>query len=261
MRDLLNTIHTADCNLFMSDLPEACIDLTVTSPPYDKLRVYNGFSFDVDLVIKNLYRITKKGGIVVWVVSDQTVKGSESGTSFRTALKFMEIGFNLHDTMIYAKKNFIPQTHNRYEQEFEYMFVFSKGKPNTFSPLKVPAKTAGQTMKLGQKGYGFKEGSFRRRHEEITTGENKTPGNIFYYACGSSGKNHPAVFPAALAADHIKTWTNPLDIVFDPFSGSGTTCEEAKRLSRWHLGCDISAQYVKESNESLANIDSIFDIL
>ena len=124
-----NNIYQGDCLDLMKYIKDEYIDLTVTSPPYDNLRTYNGYSWDFENIAKELFRITKKGGVVVWIVGDQTIKGSETGTSFRQALYFKEIGFNLHDTMIYAKNNFMPLTHNRYEQSFEYMFVFSKGKP------------------------------------------------------------------------------------------------------------------------------------
>ena len=137
-------LRQGDCLEIMKDIPDNSIDLTVTSPPYDNLRTYNGYSFDFENIAKELYRITKKGGVVVWVVGDQTIKGSESGTSFRQALYFKEIGFNLHDTMIYAKNNPIPLTHNRYEQQFEYMFVLSKGKPKTFNPLLRENKNSGK---------------------------------------------------------------------------------------------------------------------
>ncbi len=144
----LNKIYNMDCLEGMRLLDGNSIDLTVTSPPYDILRTYNGnieqWSFEkFQAIAKELYRVTADGGVVVWVVGDATVKGSETGTSFRQALWFKDCGFNLHDTMIYRKINYVPLTHNRYEQEFEYMFVFSKGKPKTFNPIKIPCKTAG----------------------------------------------------------------------------------------------------------------------
>ena len=92
----------------MARMPDGFIDLTVTSPPYDNLRAYSGYSFDFEAVAKELYRVTKQGGVVIWVVGDATIKGSETGTSFRQALFFKEIGFNLHDTMIYAKNSYVP---------------------------------------------------------------------------------------------------------------------------------------------------------
>lgn len=258
---MIDQVVFSECCAFMAGLKNGSIKLTVTSPPYGGLRVYNGFTFNFELTAQHLWRITEDGGVVVWVVGDQTKNGSESGTSFRQALYFMSLGFKLHDTMIYAKKNFIPQTHNRYEQEFEYMFVFVKGKLKTFNPILLPAKTAGDTMKLNRKGYGFKEGSFRRRDAEITTGEFKRSGNIFYYACGSSGKNHPGVFPAQLAADHINTWSDIGDLIFDPFVGSGTTVEQAKILGRRYLGCDISQEYVDEIQENLKLIENPLDAI
>ncbi len=224
------------------------------------MRTYNGFKFPFEDIANQCYRVSEDGGVLVWVVGDATVKGSETGSSFRQALYFMSLGYKLHDTMIYAKKNFIPQTHKRYEQEFEYMFVFVKGNIKTFNPILVPSLTAGDTLNLSRKGYGFKEGSFRRRKEIITTGELKRPGNIFYYACGASGKNHPGVFPAKLAADHISTWTNVGDLVFDPFVGSGTTVEEAKKMGRHYLGCDVSQKYIDDIKTRLPLIDDLFDL-
>ena len=258
---IINEVFCSEASEFMSGLPANSINLLLGSPPYDKLREYNGFVFPFETIAQQSYRVVADGGVLVWVVGDSTVKGSETGSSFKQALYFMSLGFKLHDTMIYAKMNYIPQTHNRYEQEFEYMFVFVKGKLKTFNPIRVPAITAGDTMKLNRNGYGFKEGSFRRRNAAITTGETKVPGNIFYYACGSSGKNHPGVFPAQLAADHISTWTNFGDLVFDPFVGSGTTVEEAKKLGRNYLGCDISSEYIEDLKERLPLIFSTSDIL
>ena len=139
----INKIYNENCLETMAKMPDNFIDLTVTSPPYDNLRTYNGYCFDFENVAKELYRVTKEQGVLVWVVADSVIDGSESGNSFRQALYFKEQGFNLHDTMIYAKSNYIPLTHNRYEQEFEYMFVLSKGKPKTFNPIMVECKTKG----------------------------------------------------------------------------------------------------------------------
>lgn len=136
---MVNKIHNIDCVEGMKLLPDSFVDLTVTSPPYDNLRKYNGFSWDFEATAKELYRVTKQGGVVVWVVGDATVNGSETGTAFRQALFFKDCGFNLHDTMIY-QKNSLPMNHNRYEQDFEYMFVFSKGRPKTFNPIRIPCK-------------------------------------------------------------------------------------------------------------------------
>ena len=152
----LNKIYNEDCIEGMKKLESEIIDLTITSPPYDNLRKYNGYSFDFENIAKELYRTTKKGGVAAWVVNDSTVKGSETGTSFKQALFFKEIGFNLHDTMIFAKNNPVPLTHNRYEQQFEYMFILSKGKPKTFNGLK----------KLNKSYDKSRSGTFR--HERIS---------------------------------------------------------------------------------------------
>ena len=165
----------------MSRMPNNCIDLTVTSPPYDDLRNYNGYSFDFENIANELFRITKQGGVLIWVVNDKTDKGSESLTSFKQALYFKEIGFNVHDTMIYAKSNYIPLTHNRYEQQFEYMFVFSKGKPKTFNPLMKENKQVGQI-----KGGTFRQSKDEKgaRHKDIGVAKESIKPNIWFYNVG-----------------------------------------------------------------------------
>ena len=183
---------------------------------------------------------------------DAVINGSETGTSFRQALGFMELGLRLHDTMIYKKSNFIPLTHNRYEQEFEHMFIFSKGKVATFNPIMEKTKGEGQISNLSKKGYGFREGAFRRRDENVQTKNKKQHGNIFTYSCGASGVNHPAVFSEDLARDHILSWSNPGDIVLDPMCGSGTTCKMAKEHGRQYIGFDISEEYCELARKRVA---------
>lgn len=250
----INTVHCGDCVEIMRDMDSETIDLTVTSPPYDSLRTYNGFLFDFNNVAKELYRITKNGGVVVWVVNDATVKGSETLTSFKQAIYFKEIGFNVHDTMIFRKLNPMPVNDNRYQQSFEYMFVFSKGKPKTINLIMEP-KTQGtiergkHKKKITQKG---KDGDYvaPTYYEGNKTLETKRK-NIWEYKVGLCSQNdriahkHPAIFPEQLAIDHILSWSNEGDLIFDPFSGSGTTLISAKRLNRNWLGCEISEEYVE----------------
>lgn len=252
----LNNIYNMDCVEGMKLLDSECIDLTVTSPPYDNLRTYKGYTFDFPSVAKELFRVTKLGGVVVWVVSDATIKGSETGTSFRQALGFMDVGFNLHDTMIYAKVNPIPQNHNRYEQSFEYMFVLSKGKPNVFNPLREPTKNAGKEFNWGGRKTKMDDKQCRRdrENENICVKPTKIHKNIFDYAIGGMSTGHPAVFPEQLAADHIISWSNEGDTVFDPFMGSGTTGKMALLNNRNYIGfeickdyCDIATKRVQEA--------------
>jgi DNA modification methylase len=239
----------------MGRMPDNCIDLTVTSPPYDGLRNYNGYSFPFEEIAKELYRVTKDGGVVVWVVNDSTKNGSESLTSFRQALFFKEIGFNVYDTMIYAKNNYIPLTHNRYEQQFEYMFVFSKGKPKTFNPLMKENKQVGQ----------IKGGSFRqkmdekgKRHKDIGVSEFSIKPNIWFYNVGMANStkdkiafNHSAIFPEQLANDHILSWSNEGDVVYEPFAGSGTTGKMAFLNKRKCIMSEISLEYCELSKQRL----------
>ncbi len=253
-----NTIITGDSAEVLKSFPDGCIDLTVTSPPYDNLRTYNGFTFNFEAIARELYRVTKSGGVVVWVVNDATVKGSETLTSFKQALYFQSIGFNVHDTMIYLKSNPVPMTHNRYEQQFEYMFVFSKGKPNTFNPLMQPCKTAGKKYNI-KRNRPYDGNSQRHfRDEEIVTASEKYKYNVWEYAVGTDKNKsnvHSAIFPEALANDHILSWSNEGDTVLDCFSGSGTTLKMAKLLNRHYIGIDTSAEYVAIANERLAQVE------
>ena len=174
--------------------------MVLTSPPYDNLRTYNGYSFDFEPIAKELYRITKQGGVVVWVVCDQTIKGSETGTSFRQALYFKEIGFNLHDTMIWYKPNAMPQIDkSRFTQSFEYMFIFSKGKPKTSKPLEIPTKNAGKVIKRTSKNSQNINKIIRINKTKST----KVANNVWELFVGTKSYGHPAIFPEELAQDHI----------------------------------------------------------
>jgi DNA modification methylase len=227
------------------EVPDNSVQLTVTSPPYDNLRKYNGFTWDFESVARELYRVTKPGGVVVWVVADATVNGSETGTSFRQALYFKECGFNLHDTMIFEKAGTGACGSNlAYWQTWEYMFVFTKGKIATFNPITIPNT---KTVAGGSR--------FRHKTNGTDTGEARNVGqreqrrnNIWRYAVGgASGDDkvqHPAKFAESLARDHILSWSNPGDTVLDPFLGSGTTGKMAAQLGRFFIGCDISPEYV-----------------
>jgi len=224
----------------MSRMPDEFVDLTVTSPPYDNLRTYNGFSFDWHETIKELYRVTKQGGVVVWVVGDATIKGSETGTSFRQALYFMDCGFNLHDTMIYNTDK-PPMNDKRYQSCFEYMFVFSKGKPKTFNPIRVDCKNAGKINNYST--YYQKDGTKKSRFYKGKYKDTKIKDSIWYFHSGGGRTGHPAVFPEKLAHDHIISWSNEGDLVYDPFMGSGTTAKMAKQLGRSYIGSEISKEY------------------
>lgn len=233
----------------MAKMDADSINLTVTSPPYDNLRTYEGsLQWNESIwkqVLEGLYRVTNQGGVVVWVVGDATIKGSETGTSFKQALFAIECGFNLHDTMIYRKSNRPPLNHPRYEQEFEYMFVFSKGKPRAVNLIHTKCKMAGKINKGTMRNSGSDE--LTRKHGEGKAyKETKPLGNIWSYAVGTEkgvrGK-HPAIFPAQLAHDHIISWSNEGDTVFDPFLGSGTTGKMAKKLNRNFIGVEKVDKY------------------
>jgi site-specific DNA-methyltransferase (adenine-specific) len=235
----IDTIYCGDCAEVMRRWPDECIDLTVTSPPYDNLRIYEGYVFDFEAIAGQLYRVTKKGGVVVWVVTDQTIDGSESGTSFRQALHFMSLGFNLHDTMIWEKTGQgAVGRKDAYWQNFEYMFIFCRGAI-TFNPIEDR-----RNMKVGQRvawGGRQPDGNSRQRRL-ITTREMGRRTNVWKMN-PEDAIGHPAPFPQALARDHILSWSNPDDVVLDPMCGSGTTPKMAKELDRHWIGIDISQEY------------------
>lgn len=253
-----SSVYQGDCCQVMRDFLDESVDMTLTSPPYDMIRAYNGYVFDYKKVADELYRVTKEGGIVVWVVGDQTISGSESCSSFRQALYFKEIGFNLHDTMIYQKDNPVPVGgNNRYYQHFEYMFVFSKGKPKTFNPIMVERRNK-HNDKRTERVKGFnrsKDGNFTKRLVKIS--DRVKLGNVWKYVVGGGnsveyGVEHPAAFPMQMAIDHILSWSNEGDIVLDPMAGSGTSLLAAKKLNRKYIGIEISETYVKYIKNRLA---------
>ena len=247
-----NRIYNEDCIDTMAKMPTESVDMVLTSPPYDDLRNYNGYDLPFEKIVKDLFRILKKGGVVIWVVGDKTENGSETGTSFKQALYFKENGFNIHDTMIYYKNNPMPTTGNRYHQHFEYIFAFSKGAPKTFSPITESTKYNGLA---NMKNRG-KEGTLNYKKIERT--KEKKVGNVFFYSVGGGistkdkiAYKHPAIFPEKLAYDQIKTWSNEGDLIYDPFMGSGTTAKVAHLLDRKWIGSEISLEYTEIAIERL----------
>ena len=231
-----------DCVEGLKLIKPNSIDLTVTSPPYDNLRTYNGYCFDFESVAKELYRVTKLGGVVVWNVNDSTIKGSETGNSFRQALYFKELGFNLHDTMIWIKDGGGAVGSNKcYTQNFEYMFVFSKGTPKAIHLIyDKPNKSFGQD----KSGVGRRKATGEHKIEQRKPSKEFSRRNNWWYIPPQKGAGHPAVFPEQLANDHIISWSNEGDIVLDPFSGSGTTHKMALLNNRRFIGFEISQEYV-----------------
>jgi DNA modification methylase len=256
----INKIYNENCLDTMARMPDEFVDLTVTSPPYDDLRTYNGYCFDFENVAKELFRVTKQGGVVVWVVGDATIKGSETGTSFKQALHFKEIGFNLHDTMIYEKSGVTP-CKGRYYPCFEYMFIFSKGTPKTINL--IADRKNRWTKRWGKTRVRRKsDGTMGKPYPSKEAPEYGIRRNIWQYTqgggYGSDDKiayKHPAIFPENLANDHIISWSNENDLVYDPFMGSGTTAKMALLNNRKFVGSEISKEYCeiaeKRINENL----------
>lgn len=260
MKIELNQIYCGDCVDIMNEMLKSNVqvDLTITSPPYDNLRKYNGsidWSFEkFKLVAEYLYKITKDGGVVVWIVNDATINGSETGTSFKQALYFKEVGFNLHDTMIWRKTNPMPAVKTkRYFACFEYMFVFSKGVPKTFNPIMVDCKLGGKIYNSTCKNIGGENG---RTKKNFVLNKQRYKDNIWEIAVAQNKTGHPAVFPEKLAEDHILSWSNENDLIFGPFIGSGTTAIVAKRLKRNYIGSDIDSIYATMANNRVKNNDS-----
>jgi len=250
-----------ECLEKMKGIPDGSVDLTVTSPPYDNLRVYNGTLNDWTEtqwkgVISQLFRITKQGGVVVWVVGDATLKGSETGTSFRQALWAIECGFNLHDTMIY-QTNKPPQNHNRYEQCFEYMFVWSKGKPSVSEIAREPSMYAGakRTATMRQDGDDLSS-----RSAKGSVKEDKPQSNIWYLPRGGGSHTelsvlHPATFPIELPTKHILSWSKQGDTIFEPFMGSGTTGVACVNTNRHFIGIERDETYFAIAEKRIREVE------
>lgn len=248
---MVSNAYNIDCVKYMEKMPDCSVDLTVTSPPYDNLRDYNGYRFDYESSIENLFRVTKQGGVVVWIVNDQTVNGSETGTSFKQALFAIQCGFKLHDTMIWEKDSCAFPESSRYYPLFEYMFIFSKGKPKTFNPIEDRKNKWGGHNVHGT--FREKDGRTRNRGETWSSTICKEYGKRFNVWHIPSEKNnrtgHPAVFPIRLAKDHIISWSNAGDTVFDPFLGSGTTRIASWETGRNFIGCEIDKTYFEQQED------------
>ncbi len=252
-------LYCGECaGVMRGHIPDNSIDLTVTSPPYGNIRSYNGYTFDFEAIATELYRATKPGGVVVWVVGDQTVNGSETLESFRQALFFKGLGFFVHDTMIYSKNSVSYPDSNRYFPSFEYMFVFSKGKPKTVNLIKDRKNRWGNALSYGKSSYRQIDGSSIIKEKRLipeysirmnvwTINPSSLPGR------GNDRFLHPATFPEAIPGDHIRSWSNPGDTVLDPMVGSGTTGIMAKRYGRNFIGIDISSEYVELARQRIAN--------
>lgn len=237
------TLLLGDCAEKLKEIPSESVDLVVTSPPYDNLREYKGYSFDFETIATELARVIKVGGVIVWVVGDATINGSETGTSFNQAIFFKEkLGLNLHDTMIWEKPNPCPQFVNkRYRACFEYMFVFSVGYPSKFNQLTTGTKHIEE--RFVTKSNRDRTKSNDRRLSSYLERTEKIRHNIWKIAVGASCSQHPATFPIRLAKDHILTWSDESDVVLDPFMGSGTTGLAALDLNRKFIGIEIAPDY------------------
>lgn len=237
------------------------VDLTVTSPPYDNLRTYGGHSWDFEIIARELYRVTKQGGVCVWVVGDQTIDGSETLTSAKQKIFFREgCGWNIHDTMIYVKINPLPNNGKRLVQAFEYIFVLSKGAPMTFNPPMISCQEYhlewNQTKSFRYKRNGKKQSKPNKKNQE------RKGWNVFEYVVGRRGNDelpHPAVFPNRLAEDQIELWSITGDTVLDCFAGSGTTGKAAKLRGRKSILIEVDSSSISLIKERLSNIQPLFD--
>lgn len=258
-------LHLGDCLEFMKTMPDKSVDAVITSPPYDNLRDYgDSFFWDFEKTADQLFRVVKDGGVIVWIVGDATINGSETMTSFKQALYFNSIGLRLYDTMFYKKNTSSFPPVRRYEQVIEYMFVFSKGRPKTVNIIRdKPNKWAG-TSNFGERTNRLKDGTLKKRGKSVVA-DYGVRTNVWEYATGygystkdKCAYEHPAIFPEALARDHILTWTNPGDLVLDPFMGSGTTGKMAILTGRGFIGIEIEPKYMaiaeKRINEATQQI-------
>ncbi len=250
----IDQLFCEDCRDTLERLPPDCIDLVVTSPPYADMRAYHGYSIDLPGIISGLWKVVKPGGVVVWITADKTVQGDETGDSLRQALAFKEQGFQLWDTMIFEKEVRGATGNNRgYWQVWDYMFVFSKGAPKTINLLMDRPNKEARKGDRGTKRLSNGELKSIQRGGYSAYGRRT---NIWKYKVGKGHSTkdaiafqHPAIFPEALARDHILSWSNAGDVVYDPFMGSGTVAKMAKLAGRHYLGSEVSAAYCAIARE------------
>lgn len=263
-RQYLNKVVCGDSAELLSRLDTGSIDLVVTSPPYDQLRDYtSSTTWNMAVfrrIARKLYRVMKPGGVVVWVVGDMVTGGNKSLSSYRQALYFQEIGFQMFDVIIYEKAGAGPPHPNRYFNSFEYMFILSKGTPKSIHLLRdKPNKWAGKQT--------FTEVTRREKDGSLTNKGRKTiqpmgvRTNIWRYSNGKGfatkddvAYRHPAIFPEKLAEDHILSWSDEGDVVLDPFGGSGTVAKMATLLNRQWISMDVSAEYCAIAEERLGGL-------
>lgn len=251
-----------DCLLAMKEMNDDTVDLTITSPPYDNLRTYVNGKYennDYEKIINELYRVTKNGGVVVWNVADQVKNGSETGSSFRQALMFMDLGFRLHDTMIWQKDTSAFPEHVRYNQIFEYMFIFSKGKPKSFNPIKDKKnKWAGNKIHGTIRNANGTTSKRNGKWIKTSVSEFGMRNNVWNIPTEKNNKTgHPAVFPLQLANDHVISWSNENDIVFDPFMGSGTTGIGALKNNRNFIGVELEKKYFDVAKNRIEQVENL----
>lgn len=270
----INKTYNENCLDTMSRMPDNFIDCTITSPPYDDIRNYNkkikglseefnGYSFPFEDIARELYRVTQKGGVVVWVVNDATHSGSETLNSFRQALFFKEIGFKMHDTMIYRKLNPMPNSGTRYQQMFEYMFVLSKGAPKTTNiSLRERSNKCEDKRTYRKKKFSRnQDGEFNENDYYVK--EMVPDYNVwdFYVGWGNTTRDdiafeHPAIFPEELVKKHIESWTNEGDLIYDPFMGSGTTSKMCLLTNRNYIGSELSKEYCDIEEKRISHLKS-----
>lgn len=255
-----NKIYNENCLITMAKMPDYFIDLTITSPPYDNLRDYKGYSFDFKNVANELYRVTKNGGVLVWVVKDATINGNKTLTSFRQCLYFQKIGFNVYDTMIYSKTSGGLPHKGRYRDAVEFMFILSKQKPKSINLIKDRKNKYGGTYTFGKTTVREKNGILGDRNKRLVE-EYGYRYNIWEYATGKGNTTsdnfafeHPAMFPEQLANDHIISWSNENDLIYDPFMGSGTTAKMAIKNNRNWIGSEISKDYCEIIKKRIHNL-------
>ena len=255
-------IIRGDCVKELKKIKNEYFDLSVFSPPYDNLREYKGFNFDLHELGEQLYRTTKKGGVVVMVIQDQTIKGHKSLTSFRTIVDWCDnVGFGLFECNIYKKNGKDGAWwKNRFRVDHEYMPIFVKGeKPKTFKKdcIKIPSKHAGKTMKGGA---NRNKDGLTINSSRIKINNTKCRGTIFDYSNGGDKINlkrqHPATFPDKIPYDFIRVFSNEGDLILDPMAGSGSTLVTAKILKRNYLGIEISEEYCKLAQQRVDTLQS-----
>jgi DNA modification methylase len=266
----LNKIIHGDCLDVLGNLPDNCIDLIVTSPPYadSRKKLYHGVSPDEYVRwlaprVEEFFRILKPTGTLILNIKEKVVDGERHTYVIDLILKMREQGWLWTEEFIWHKKNSFPgKWPNRFRDAWERCLQFNKRKKFKMyqNTVKVPiGEWANYRLKNLSDNDNIRidsnsKSGFGRRVANWAGKRKVYPTNVLHIATECANRSHSATFPIGLPTWFIKLFTKKGDIVLDPFVGSGTTAVICKKLGRKYIGIDIKKQFCKLAKKNIAKV-------